>query len=220
MIPLNQNGRPITAPWTHKRGSFVETGQVDLELTLEVAKRQGSRLFTLDSGVLSFPRRTLICAIQSAAKQLSPNSERRSLVVLNRTLTQGSRVRGTCGTLRMNCTPTNRVATIAETHENWIKFCTHVLPLLWTVGGRSCSERCCRGCYKDPPEGHMWVHGRLTKKQATARPENIWPDLMVKNVENSQPQAINMWAEEKTKLDAARERRGIYFIPKDDPDYG
>ena len=29
---------------------------------------------------------------------------------------------------------------------------------------------------KDPPEGHMWVQGRLSPKQVTKRPEYIWPD--------------------------------------------
>ena len=29
---------------------------------------------------------------------------------------------------------------------------------------------------KDPPEGHMWAQGRLTKKQVTTRPGHIWPE--------------------------------------------
>ena len=41
---------------------------------------------------------------------------------------------------------------------------------------------------------------------------------MGKYVKKSQRGAINKWAEEKQKLDAAREQRGIQFIPDDDPD--
>ena len=29
---------------------------------------------------------------------------------------------------------------------------------------------------KDPPEGHTWVHGKLTKKPVTTRPEHMWPE--------------------------------------------
>ena len=29
----------------------------------------------------------------------------------------------------------------------------------------------------EPPEGYTWSSGRLTKKQQTERPENIWPEL-------------------------------------------
>ena len=36
---------------------------------------------------------------------------------------------------------------------------------------------------------------------------------------HSQRKAMNKWAEEKHKLDAAREQRDMHIIPDDDPDY-
>ena len=72
---------------------------------------------------------------------------------------------------------------------------------------------------KNPPEGNMWVQRRLTNKQVNTRPGNIRPEEWSNMSESSQRKDTNKWAEEKHKWDAARERRGIYFIPKDDPDY-
>ena len=37
-----------------------------------------------------------------------------------------------------------------------------------------------------PPEGYIWSGKRLTKRQATSRPDHLWPELwrgMLKNVE-------------------------------------
>ena len=61
---------------------------------------------------------------------------------------------------------------------------------------------------KRPPKRSSWVDGRLTK----AREEGA------KMSKCSQRKAVNKWAEEKPKLDAAGEQRGIYFIPDDDGD--
>ena len=71
---------------------------------------------------------------------------------------------------------------------------------------------------KNPPEGHMWVQGRLTKKQVTARPGHMWPEEWSNMSKRSQRKAINKWAEEKPNLDEAREQRHTCSIP-DDPDF-
>ena len=28
-----------------------------------------------------------------------------------------------------------------------------------------------------PPQGYYWVEGRLTKRQKTTRPDNVWPEV-------------------------------------------
>ena len=63
------------------------------------------------------------------------------------------------------------------------------------------------------PEGGVWVPGRRTKQEVTTWPEHLWP------IKSSQRRAINGWTEEKPKLDAAREQKGICSIPDNDPDY-
>ena len=46
--------------------------------------------------------------------------------------------------------------------------------------------------------------------------ENIWPEDRSIMSKRSQRKAVNRWAEEKPKLDAAREQRGTQFFPDDD----
>ena len=79
----------------------------------------------------------------------------------------------------------------------------------WNIDGdKSLSEPCVTRFEqhnKEPPKGHMWVQGRLTKKQVTARPEYIWPAPWSIMSKNSQRKAISKWAEEKQKTDAARD---------------
>ena len=62
----------------------------------------------------------------------------------------------------------------------------------------------------------MWVQGRLTKKQVTKKPGNIWPEQWSNMSKGSQRKTKNKWAQEKPELDKAREQRGICFIPDDD----
>ena len=71
---------------------------------------------------------------------------------------------------------------------------------------------------KNPREGCMWVQGRMTKKQVSTRPGNIRPEEWSNTSRGSQRETVHTRAE-KTKLDAAREQRCIYFIPDDDLDH-
>ena len=63
-----------------------------------------------------------------------------------------------------------------------------------------------------PPEGYMWSWERLTKRQATSRPDHLWPELWRGMSKNAELREKHKWAIEKPKLDNARKLRGIYFI--------
>ena len=63
-----------------------------------------------------------------------------------------------------------------------------------------------------PPYGHMWSGERLTKRQATSRPDQLWPELWIKMGRNAKLREKQKWTIEEPKLDNARRLRGIYFI--------
>ena len=67
-----------------------------------------------------------------------------------------------------------------------------------------------------PPDGCTWSGVRLTRKQTTSRPDNVWPDMWKHMSDASKRKEKQKWAIEKPKLDNARRLRGIYFI---DPEY-
>ena len=65
-----------------------------------------------------------------------------------------------------------------------------------------------------PPDGFLWSGVRLTRRQATPRPE-LWRG-MSKNAKLREKQE---WTIEKPKLDSARRLRGIYFIDPEDMEF-
>ena len=65
----------------------------------------------------------------------------------------------------------------------------------------------------------MWVQGRLTRKQATTRPGNIWPEEWSNMSENSQRRAKNKWAEEKNQIGCSESKDNFYLVANDDPGY-
>ena len=67
-----------------------------------------------------------------------------------------------------------------------------------------------------PPNGKMWSGERLTKRQATSRPDHLWPELQTKLGRNAKLREKQKWSIEKPKLDNARRLRGIYFIDPED----
>ena len=69
------------------------------------------------------------------------------------------------------------------------------------------------------PQEICGYQGRLTTKQVTTRPGNIWSEEWSNVAKGSQRKTKNEWLERKPKLEAAREQRGICFIPDDDLDY-
>ena len=69
---------------------------------------------------------------------------------------------------------------------------------------------------KKPPDEYTWSGWRLTRKQTTSRPDNVWPDMWKHMSDVSKRKEKQKWAIEKPKLDNARSVRGIYFIDPDD----
>ena len=39
-----------------------------------------------------------------------------------------------------------------------------------------------------PPDGFLWSGRRLTKRQATSRPDHLWPELWTKWGRNAEPE--------------------------------
>ena len=67
-----------------------------------------------------------------------------------------------------------------------------------------------------PPEGYMWSGWRLTKRQATSRPDHLWPELWTILGRNAKLREKHKWSHEKPKPDNARRLRGICFIDPED----
>ena len=70
-----------------------------------------------------------------------------------------------------------------------------------------------------PPEGYVWSGGRLTKRQATSRPDHLWPELWRGLARNAELREKLKWAIEKPKLENARRLRGIYFVDPEDKEF-
>ena len=69
------------------------------------------------------------------------------------------------------------------------------------------------------PDGFLWSEGRLTKRQATSRPDHFWPELWRGMARNAQLREKQKWSIEKPNLDNARRLRGIYFIDPEDKEF-
>ena len=65
------------------------------------------------------------------------------------------------------------------------------------------------------PNGYTWSGERLTRKQLTSRPEQLW-EKMGKNAKLKEKQK---WSHEKPHPDNARKSRGIYFIDPEDKEF-
>ena len=65
----------------------------------------------------------------------------------------------------------------------------------------------------------MWSGRRLTKRQATSRPDHLWPELWTKLARNAKLREKHKWSIEKPKLDNSRRLRGIYFIDPEDKEF-
>ena len=64
----------------------------------------------------------------------------------------------------------------------------------------------------------MWSGERLTKIQATTRPDHVWPEVWTNIGKVAQNREKQGWEKEKPKLDNTWGLRGIYFIDHDDQD--
>ena len=70
-----------------------------------------------------------------------------------------------------------------------------------------------------PPDGYTWSGERLTRRQTTSRPENVWPDMWKHMSGAAKKKAKQRWAIEKPELDNARQLRGIFFTEPQDEDF-
>ena len=70
-----------------------------------------------------------------------------------------------------------------------------------------------------PTEGYIWSRGRLTKRQATSRPDHLWPELWIKLGRNAKLKERPKWSNEKPKLDNARRLPGNYFFDPEDKEF-
>ena len=70
-----------------------------------------------------------------------------------------------------------------------------------------------------PPDGYMWSGRRLRKRQATSRPDHLWPELWIKVGRSAKLKENPKWSIEKPKLENARRLRGIYFIDLEDNEF-
>ena len=62
----------------------------------------------------------------------------------------------------------------------------------------------------------MWSGRRLTKIQATTRPDYLWPEIWIRRSKATEKIEKQEWTSEESKLDNARGLRGIYFIDPED----
>ena len=58
-----------------------------------------------------------------------------------------------------------------------------------------------------PPDGCTWFGRRLTRKQTTSRPDNVWPDMWKHMSDAAKSKAKQKWIIEKPKLDNSRQLR-------------
>ena len=54
------------------------------------------------------------------------------------------------------------------------------------------------------PNGYMSSGDRLTKRQATSRPDHLWPELWTKLGRNAKLKERHKWSDEEPKLDNAK----------------
>ena len=69
------------------------------------------------------------------------------------------------------------------------------------------------------PERFSWSGERLTRKQQTSRPDDLWPEMWKFMSDAAKKKAKQRWAIEKPKLDNARQLRGIFFIEPNDEEF-
>ena len=67
-----------------------------------------------------------------------------------------------------------------------------------------------------PPEGYTWSGRRLTRKQKTSRPDDVWPDMWKHMSDASKRKEKQKWTTEKPELDNARRLRAVFSIEPDD----
>ena len=78
----------------------------------------------------------------------------------------------------------------------------------------------CTSLKEKPPDGYMWSGWRLTKRQATSRPDHLWLEIWRSMLRNSKNEREAKLAQVKDQsLENARRLRGIYFIEPGDEEF-
>ena len=67
-----------------------------------------------------------------------------------------------------------------------------------------------------PPDGYLWSEVRVTKRQATSRPDHLWPELWTKMGRNAKLKEKQKLSNEEPKLDNAGRLRGSFSIDLED----
>ena len=70
-----------------------------------------------------------------------------------------------------------------------------------------------------PQDGYMWSGGRGTKRQATSRPDHLWPEIWRSLSRKSKVKGKQIFASGKPQLENARMLPGIYFIEPEDTEF-
>ena len=71
-----------------------------------------------------------------------------------------------------------------------------------------------------PLKGQMWSRRRLTKIQATTRPDYVWPEVWTKMGKAAQNRERQEWAKEKPKLDNPDDKQCAEIRKKNDEKIG
>ena len=134
-------------------------------------------------------------------------------------------------TCRSNCTCRKKnhflfrrsTSTSPEQHKRYWMYCWEKqIEYYWNVEeDRELSDACTRFILLNgrPPDGWTWSRRRLTRKQTTLRPDNVWPDMWKHISDAAKSKAKQKWAIETPKLDNARRLRGIFLIEPNDEEF-
>ena len=120
-----------------------------------------------------------------------------------------------CNTFDVTRTAQTNVDTLQENRKDdyWNVAVARSLSDSWT-GFTKCTL-----LNEKPPEGNMWFRERLTKWQATSRPDHLWPELWRGMSKNAKLREKHQWSNEKLHLENARKLRGIYFMDPEDKEF-
>ena len=70
----------------------------------------------------------------------------------------------------------------------------------------------------DPPAGMKWAAGRLTRIQATTRPDSIWPEIWTSLSKKNKQIEIDKWSKENAEGEEARRKQGISKVEEEETD--
>ena len=113
-------------------------------------------------------------------------------------------------------------STLPEQDGHHWTYCWRKIEDYWNVDGERELSDACTGsqvscCWTKDHQTYMcgsW--GRYTRKQTTSRQDNVWPKMSKHMFDAAKKKAKQRWANEKPKLDNARQLRGTFFVEPND----